>query len=1077
VRKQQKYQWVQWLRRLCQNSFLPLLLGIVATIAVLGLWQQLLVREQLHVQELVQQEANAIEIALNRELSARILALEQMASRWRASRGTPQALWEADATSYIAHFYGYQAIEWVDPSSHVRWVVPLKGNESVRNLNLDQEPRRKITFSVARELRQTLLTRTISLAQGGKGFLACVPLFVKTPNQSPEVDRFDGFIVGVFQIQAFFDSILKVSPQYKIQIYNSTSLIYSQEQIPPSTQPKTTIVQAYGADWSVRVFPTSKLILEERSLLPTFVLRGGLAGAWILALTVYLGQCSERYAQRFKRSNQQLQEEIIERQQIEIKLRCSEAFNRNLSERFELAVNSAQIGIWDWDIINDRLTWDDRMYTLYGIQPSNFLRVYQSWAAALHPDDFEMTTAAVQQAIRGERDYDPEFRVVHPDGSIRFIKAYAVVQRNSEGQAQRMIGVNFNISDRKQAEAKLEKELLQSNTLFNTSMDGVVVLNHQGDVVQTSPSFAQMIGYTLEETLKLNTADWDAQWTKGELQQIREGSIVSSVFETRHRRKDGSLYDAEISYSRVQLDGETMHFCIYRDISDRKHKELILRQAMEAAEAANLAKSTFLANMSHELRTPLNVILGFTQLMARDVLLTPNQQEDLQTIRRSGDHLLGLINDVLDLSKIEAGYCTLEETRFDLISLLHTLRTMMTERAKAKRLQLEFDIAAEVPQFVIADEQKLRQILLNLLSNAIKFTNQGSVTLRVKSQSSADLDLQFFEKDRDLSNPSPLHLQFEVIDTGVGIAPTEQGTIFDAFVQAEAGKKSVSGTGLGLTISRKLLDLMNGAIAVESMLNVGTTFTFTIPVVSTSGIDVRPEPHDRLVIGLVPGQPNYRILIVDDQPENRLVLIRLLTHLGLEVREATNGQDAIRIWQDWQPDLTWMDIRMPGLDGYEATKQIRSMEQGQASIIIALTAQASQSDRTLAIAAGCNDYISKPFREETLFLKLKEYLGLEYLYAKPNALPSFSPVPVFGSHQDLPTLLDPALLANLPTSWLDTLEGAALCGNDQAIVDLVSQLSPEFAALSIQLMELTEQFQFEQMIQFIHQRHCLEKQI
>jgi PAS domain S-box-containing protein len=504
----------------------------------------------------------------------------------------------------------------------------------------------------------------------------------------------------------------------------------------------------------------------------------------------------------------------------------------------------------------------------------------------------------------------------------------------------------------------------------------------------------------------------------------------------------------------------------------RQSKEL--RQAMEAAEAANLAKSMFLANMSHELRTPLNVILGFAQVMSHDSVLTPGQLEDLQTIRRSGDYLLSLINDILDLSKIEAGHCTLEESGFDLISLLHTLRTMMAERAKAKQLQLTFEIAPEVPQFIIADEQKLRQVLLNLLSNAVKFTKKGSVTLRVTSWESSQKTC--LVPDESQNNDSFNHLisgaactlQFEVSDTGVGIAATEQEGIFDAFAQAEAGRKSMGGTGLGLTISRKLLELMDGSITVDSTLGGGSTFTVTVPVCPTSGVDGQVEQQERTIIGLVPGQPHRRILVVDDQRENRVLMVRLLTRLGLDVQEATDGQEAIALWQQWKPDLTWMDIRMPGVDGYEATKQIREMEQEKASIIIALTAQASQSDRALALAAGCNDYISKPFREETLFLKLKEYLGLEYLYAEASDPSGSPPVSTLDTNANHLTVFDPAIIAQMPADCLETLEDLALCGNDRAIVDLANQLAPEFDNFRMQLLNLASRFEFEQIVHLIH---------
>jgi PAS domain S-box-containing protein len=1705
-----------------------------------------------------------------------------------------------------------------------------------------------------------------------------------------------------------------------------------------------------------------ELLQEElqagvQSSLLNVVLFGGVIGAWTLALAVYLGQRSERYARQARKINQQLQQEIFERQRIETELRSRETSIRSLTARLELAVESAQIGIWDWDIIADRLIWNDQMYKLYGLKPSDFSGVYEAWATALHPDDFELTTTAIQQAIRGEREYEPEFRVIHPDGTVRFIQAHAVVQRDAQGQAQRMIGVNFDITERKQSElvlkeseAKyrqlvnhinmgfvvhapdahilqcnetacellglsieqmlgkeaidptwhflredgtvmpveeypvhrvlstqvplknyvlgiyrgtqsqawvlvtafpefdinnhlkqivvtfidisqlkraetelremaevmenaisgiskldaegrylyvnkayaditgyrpeemigmswqrtvhpddlaplniayqqmrqdgkveveargvrqdgssfykhlvmisaydqqqqfighycfmkdisdrkaieeelqqsestlrsffnneamlmgivelhdhdifhladnqttasffgitseamknrfasemgvsrpqlerwiqayqeaactqspvhfeyshetpsgqfwlaatvcqvdnhanhyprfsyivediterkqtelaLENELMRSQMLFNISIDGIVVVNHQGDVVKTSSSFARMLGYTVEETLQLNLTDWDAQWTREELQQILQQSLeLPPVFETRHRRKDGSVYDVEISYSRVEIDGEMMHFCICRniserkrseaehkqaeialqnsqarfagileiasdaiisvngeqqitlfnkgaerifgytaeevlgqplallmpdrfaqahchhvkeyahsgsqtrqmahrgaifgrrkdgtefpaeasisrltldgetifttflrdvterkqaelalqeseqrfqafmqnapllawiadsegrllyanatffdfigstpmtaigkpiqalfpeklaqrclhnsqlvletgtvvetiedvpapdgsereclvrkfpiqrhdqtiwvggvafditeqrqaeealrqseatkqaiiaaipdllirmradgsyvdfisdsrfnivnpahirqdahvydilppdlaqlrldysqqalasgitqiyeqgiviegkqryeevrivallqnevlimvrditdrkqaeeelrhqkemfqvivdnipvmialfndqgridfinpefertlgwslaewqqrdvmvdlypdpiylqgvldhmtaamgnwkdfttltatqqqietswtnvpiskgrflgigqDISDRKRKETALQQAMEAAEAANLAKSMFLANMSHELRTPLNVILGFAQVMSHDSSLTPNQRDDLQTIQRSSDHLLSLINDVLDLSKIEAGHCTLEESGFDLISLLHTLRTMMIERTKTKQLQLTFEIAPEVPQFIIADEQKLRQVLLNLLSNAIKFTKQGSIILRVTSWESSEKTCLIPNAPHD---PSLKHstssvactLQFEVADTGVGIAVSEQQAIFDAFTQAEAGRKSIGGTGLGLTISRRLLELMDGNISVESTPGMGSTFTVTVPVCPTSGVDGQVEQQERTIIGLVPGQPHRRILVVDDQRENRLLMVRLLTHLGLDVREATNGQEAIALWQQWKPDLTWMDIRMPGLDGYEATKQIREMEHERASIIIALTAQASQSDRALALAAGCNDYISKPFREETLFLKLKEYLGLEYLYAEVSDLSNSFSISILDANADHLGSIDPAMLAQVPADWLETLEDLALCGDDRAIVDLANQLAPAFDNFRMQLLNLANRFEFEQIVHLIH---------
>ncbi len=626
-----------------------------------------------------------------------------------------------------------------------------------------------------------------------------------------------------------------------------------------------------------------------------------------------------------------------------------------------------------------------------------------------------------------------------------------------------------DISDRKQAELELrhQKEMLQA--IVNHIPVMIALFNDQGKIEFINPELEQVLGWSLtdwqtQDILSLSYPDPHYRQMVLDHMLIATGNWQDLTTLTA----TGQVLDT--SWANVRLSNGRF-LGIGQDISDRKHKETALRIAMEAAESANVAKSMFLANMSHELRTPLNVILGFAQVMDHDPSLTPSQHEDLQTIRRSGDHLLSLINDILDLSKIESGHCVIESASFDLIAVLHSLRTMLAERAKSKGIRLQFDIAPEVPQFISADAQKLRQILLNLLSNAIKFTKEGGVTLRVTLNGNYPAKVR--ETNSPISHPPVSLLQFEVTDTGIGIADEEINTIFDAFVQAEAGRKASSGTGLGLTISHKLIELMGGEIFVKSQLGQGSTFVFTLPTYASSGVDIQLDQSDRLVIGLLPNQPHRRILIVDDQQENRSLIVRLLAQLGLEVKEAANGLDAVQIWQDWQPDLIWMDIRMPELDGYEATRQIRAREHQQTTVIIALTAQASQSDRTLAIAAGCDDYISKPFREETLFLKLSEYLGLQYIYADSNP-DTTTPADLnlstdqSSDHSKPSVLLTPNLTQLSPT-WLNELELAAVCGNDGTVMQLLEQLPSESTQFKTHIKELASQYQFERIIQIVQQ--------
>lgn len=1826
------YKYFQWLRRQTLRYWLPLLLGIVATLAVFGLWQQLLTQEQQHIEQLVQQEVTAIESEFKEELTERVLALQRMAKRWQTSSGTNKAFWEADAAALVKDFGEYQAIELIVPSSNILWIVAsLREKPKTQNLNLNQNAIKQAALKLAQTRRQPVLLRYSLQIPGSKetqDILAVIPLFT--------ADRPDGFIIGVFPIPALLDSSLRVSKGYQVKVYDNNELIYIQgSQIQSPLLKKTITISAYSLDWELEIIPNPVSIARQPFLLPKIVLISGLIAAWTLALTVFLAQESEKQIQKTKKINQQLQIEIIDRQQIEETLRESETRYRQLIDHldagfvvhapdtsillcnvtacdllglsmeqmlgktaidpswhfiredetmmaeeeypvnrvlstgislenyvlgisrgsapkvwvlvtafpeFDLKNQLQQIVVTFIDISNlkqaeaelremtgvlenavsgiskldvqGRYLYVNRTYaSITGYQPEEMIGM--SWQLTVHPDELEKMIAIYHQMVQEGR-VEVETRGIRRDGSV-FYKQLVMIACYDE--QQQLLG-NYcfmkDISDRKLAELALKKESLRSKTLFDMSMDGIVAMNHRGDVLQTSPSFARMIGYTVEETLKLNVADWDAQWTEEELQLFINREEVIPLFETRHRRKDGSVYDVEISWNRVELEDERINFCICRDISDRKRAELALQssqakfealvtnmpgmvyryypstadkphhftfvspqsiellelapetiiedansfvnlihpddlpsfvssvsyavehflawhwegriatpsgkhkwiqgnsqaqyspegeawdgllvdisdrkqaeetlrisqerfagileiandaiisvdlnqrislfnqgaekifgykadeilgqpleqllpsrfanvhnhhvynfgqssgkarrmggvethrplgergeifgrrkdgsefpaeasisklelggetvftaflrdisdrkrmederqqaeaalrqsearfqafmnhspapawitdengiilylsqtyyqtflvpiedsvgksifeiypqkiaqqfleniqtvvqtdrvveaievaprrdgemgnflvykfpipdpsgqtlvggvavdvtlqhraeealrqseatkqaiieaipdllirmrsdgtyldfisnsefnlinpdqirqninvfdvlpnelaqiyldymqkafqtgkmqiyehqifikdrlvyeevrivplqqnqvlvmvrditnrkraevelkhqkeilqamfdhipimvamfnqnniiefinpevqkvlgwsleewqqrnrlidcypdpayrqeiidhmiaangkwkdcitltasgqtlhtswanvrlsngyylgigqditdrkkfeiqlqQAKEAAEVANQAKSIFLANMSHELRTPLNVILGFTQVMSHDLSLNSEQQENLQIIRRSGDHLLNLINDVLDLSKIEAGHTTINLCNIDLVALLHSLRSMFGQRAIARDLDFNFYIDPLLPQYITTDASKLRQILINLLSNAIKFTKRGSITLRVKVDN----------KQKEVKNTTENHHQppnlrfliFEVEDTGSGIAQKDLNAIFDAFVQAEAGRGTTEGTGLGLTISRKLARLLEGEISATSTVGKGSIFRLILPTEIATSAEVQLEQNDRQVIGLVPNQPKYRILVVDDQAENRLLLVKLLTQLGLDVREAMNGQDAIAIWKDWQPHLTWMDIRMPVLNGYEAAKWIREQEnllrqseadleheesklnlQHQRSIIIALTAHASQSDRDLALAAGCDDYISKPFQEETLFEKMARYLGISYIYAENEPqLPNQSDL-------SLTQALTTESLSVMSEEWIAQLNYGALSCDQDAVLELIDQIPEAHSQLAAGLRQLTQNFEFPRIVE------------
>ncbi|NEP01991.1 MAG: GAF domain-containing protein [Symploca sp. SIO2E9] len=495
-----------------------------------------------------------------------------------------------------------------------------------------------------------------------------------------------------------------------------------------------------------------------------------------------------------------------------------------------------------------------------------------------------------------------------------------------------------------------------------------------------------------------------------------------------------------------------------------------LKEAKENADAANRAKSEFLANMSHELRTPLNAILGFTQVMIRDSLLTPRQREHLGIIGRSGEHLLSLLNDVLEMSKIEAGQIALHQNSFDLYHLLKSLEEMLKLKAASKGLELRFELEPGVPQYVRADESKLRQVLINLLGNGIKFTQKGWVMLRVEVDllcteaeeigEQGENKLPTASVSQNLSSPSPPQSQpkkllFEVEDTGSGIAPAELDTLFEAFVQTETGRQSQEGTGLGLSISKKFVQMMGGDISVSSIVNQGTIFKFELEIDPVEATQVETKQSHQRLLGLAPNQPVYRILVADDKWESRLILVNLISPLGFEVREAKNGQEAFEIWEHWEPHLIWMDMRMPVLDGYEATKKIRTHLKGQATAIIALTASVFNKQRAVILSSGFNDFVSKPFREEIIFEKMAQYLGVRYVYEESTQ--------IILAKSDTLGKLTREELALLPANWVVMLHQAATQLDEEQMLSVIELLRKENVSIAKALQDLVNKFQFEQI--------------
>jgi len=596
----------------------------------------------------------------------------------------------------------------------------------------------------------------------------------------------------------------------------------------------------------------------------------------------------------------------------------------------------------------------------------------------------------------------------------------------------------------------LRESELRYRTVANFTNDWETWLGEDGQYRYVSPSCERITGYRAEEfmadpelLLRILHRE-DRERFKEHLVRNRDATRVETQ-EFRLLRRDGRtiwvehicqpVHDERGRYLGTRASN--------RDVTEHKHLAIELARARDQAQGANRAKSTFLANMSHELRTPMNAILGFAQLLQQDASLSEEQLRHVATIARSGRHLLTLINDVLEISKIEAGKSALDLQSMDLIELIESIEDMVRLRAENKRLALVVTVDPQVPRNVRGDAKKLRQVLINLLGNAIKFTTHGGVSLRV--------DIE----------PGPRgRIRFEVADTGCGIAAEDREHIFEAFFQTAESSVSGEGTGLGLSISREYTELMGGRLTLESAPGKGSTFRFALPLkpINESELD-RPKTGGR-VVGLAPGQPRYRILIVEDRPDNRELLCQLLKSVGFEVRSAENGERALNVFHTWHPHLVWMDMRMPVMDGYEATRRIKASPQGHNTVVLALTASAFEEDRAAVLASGCDGFLRKPLEVDVIFAAMSEHLGVRYQYAE-----DLHPQPV-GIDALLP---DAQALASVPAALRKELGHAALLLDSKAAMQAIHLIRAQQPALADALARLVDDYRFDELVRLCNE--------
>lgn len=660
------------------------------------------------------------------------------------------------------------------------------------------------------------------------------------------------------------------------------------------------------------------------------------------------------------------------------------------------------------------------------------------------------------------------------------------------GQVEFMLGIGIDVTEHRRMEEELSRRKqetqLMANTMqsvFDATPDLIWAVDREDKLLFFNEAVRE---YMLREhgahaaIGTYNTRHlWDSQFWLAQYRQVFEHGARKFEYETSKGRRllevslnpirqsgevvgvggycrdvternltARKLLEAKESLEKLNVDLEDIvqertlelqetNAVLEEEIADRTRVEQELILAKAEAERANRAKSTFLANMSHEIRTPMNSILGFSELLLRDNSLSAQQRQYLDNINRSGEHLLALINDILDLSKIEAGQSVQNSDRFELLPFVHELERMFRLRMEGKGLQFIVEASQPLPVTIVTDEGKLRQILINLLGNSLKFTKAGQVSLHIAGQP---------------EGAGQWRLQCKVSDTGVGIPSEELPWIFHAFEQAQSGREN-GGTGLGLTITQNYVRLLGGEVAVQSEVGVGSVFSFWILVAEGSATGESSELSVPSIVRISTGIPSPKILIVDDDRLNRQLLVRLLESIGFATHEAGNGQEGFEAFLEWHPDLILMDLRMPMLSGCEAIRRIRASEGGDRVPIIAMTASVLDESRRDAAQYGADELLIKPFRSETLLQLIRSRLNLAVEYARPKVA------------EAVPHTLGQDQLMRLSPDFTQELCNAALSGDYYLMLELTRKLENVDVAAAAILRGIVQRFEFQRLIDLL----------
>ncbi len=657
--------------------------------------------------------------------------------------------------------------------------------------------------------------------------------------------------------------------------------------------------------------------------------------------------------------------DVTEREQQAAQLRQSEM-------RLNEAQHIARVGSWELDLRTDTLFWTDEIFELFGLCPHQFVPSYTAFLDAIHPDDCAMVNAAYTASLRQRTPYVITYRLALRSGRVRWVEERCDTVFADDGTPLISRGTIQDITDRHAMEqqlrqwnetleqhvaertAALSRQNERNRALLRATPDGFVAVNVGGRIQDVNPAFAALLDCSEAELRGMNFIDLDVSDGPATMAD-RIRSIISQGhvrFETRLRKKSGALVNVEITTTLVELDGESMVYGFARDITERKQAEQTILTARDEAQRANTAKSEFLSRMSHELRTPLNAILGFGQLLQLENNIPETQQQHVREIMQAGQHLLQLVNDILDLARVESGKLALERKELSVLELVDACVAQVKPAADLNGIEIR--VQRPFYASVWGDELRLKQVLFNLLSNAIKY-NQDNGQISIHFTSLPDV------------------VRITVTDTGIGIPQDQLPRLFQPFERLVSAYQAIEGTGIGLALAKQLVEAMNGRIGVSSILHNGSSFWIELPCCQPQPMSL---PAERLSVPVpaTTADARFVVLYIEDNPANlRLVRKLVEKRSDIDFISASNGESGLELMQQLQPNLILLDINLPGMDGYAVFEKMSRDNLTRHIPVVAVSANAMPKDVALAKASGFSDYLTKPINIAEFFMLLDRY--------------------------------------------------------------------------------------------------------